>query len=715
MSDAVPELKLEIGHVLFIDIVSYSQLLIDQQSERIGTLKRAIRGSAQFRLAEAEGKVLRLPTGDGAALVFRTTPESPVLCALEIARELKKHPELPVRMGIHSGPVNAITDLNEQANIAGAGINIAQRVMDCGDAGHILLSKHVAEDLEHYPRWKPYLHDLGPCEVKHGFRISVVNFYTDEVGNPAVPEKFKTAQPITTQAKETRSKVVLAFAIGFGALAVIAVFASLFMPGLWRSNEKANRQFAEALPIPAKSIAVLPFENLSRDPDNAYFVEGIQDEILTRLSKIADLKVISRTSTQKYKSAPDNLRAVARQLGVANILEGSVQRSNDQVRVNVQLINALTDAHLWADTYDRHLTDIFAVESEIAKTIAETLQAKLTGSEKAMIAAQPTSDTTAYELYHKGRSLWEKRSGDNLPKAIAFYEQAIARDPNYAPAYAGLANSYVLLPLYFSVPQREATAKAREAALKALQIDPKLAEAHNALGKILNFDDLDLGGAAREFQRAIELQPNNATAHQWYGNGPLDSLGRFDEAIAETRRAVELDPLSPIINTDRAYPLYYSRRYDEALAQSRKTIELDPGFFYARQMLGMILQAKGDLPGAIAEFEKARQLSGDPLHLALLVVAKTKMGDKHIAQQALAELDKVHPDRQGLAYDRALVYLAVGNKDEALRWLEQSYADRDGANLSWINVEPMLESLRGDPRFEALVQKVIAPKSEAKP
>ena len=713
MSDSASEVKLEIGHVLFIDIVGYSQLLIDQQSERIGTLKKVVRGSAQFRAAEAEGKVLRLPTGDGAALVFRTTPEAPVLCALEIAKELKKYPELPVRMGIHSGPVNAITDLNEQANIAGAGINIAQRVMDCGDAGHILLSKHVAEDLEHYPRWKPYLHDLGQCEVKHGVRISVVNFYTDEVGNRALPEKFKSAQPITTEPQPKRTRPVFALATGIGALAVIAVFALLFGPGLWRS--KAKREPTEALPIPAKSIAVLPFENLSRDPDNAYFVEGIQDEILTRLSKIADLKVISRTSTQKYKSAPDNLRDVARQLGVANILEGSVQRSNDRVRVNVQLINALTDAHLWADTYDRQLTDIFAVESEIAKTIAETLQARLTGSEKAMIAAQPTSDTTAYELYHKGRSLWEKRSGDNLPKAIAFYEQAVARDPKYALAYAGLANSYVLLPLYFSVPQREAMAKAREAAMKALQIDPNLAEGHNALGKILNFDDLDLAAAAREFQRAIELQPNNATAHQWYGNGPLDSLGRFEEAIAETKRAVELDPLSPIINTDRAYPLYYARRYDEALTQSKKTIELDPGFFYSRQILGMVLQAKGDLSGAIAEFEKARQLSGDPLHLSLLAVAKTKMGDKNIAQQVLAELDKVNPDRQGLAYDRALVYLAVGNKEEALRWLEQSYADRDGANLSWINVEPILDPLHGDPRFEALVQKVIAPKSEPNP
>jgi len=237
-SDRTSEVKLEIGHVLFIDIVGYSQLLITQQSEQIETLRRIVRGTNQFRVAEAEGKLLRLPTGDGGALVFQTTPEAPVLCALEIARELKKHPELRVRMGIHSGPVNAITDLNEQANIAGAGINIAQRVMDCADARHILLSRHVAEDLEHFPRWQPYLHELGQCEVKHGGLVSVVNFYTDEVGNPALPEKFKSPQPMIAESRPKRSKLVFALAIGIGALAVIAVAAALFGPEIWRSNEK---------------------------------------------------------------------------------------------------------------------------------------------------------------------------------------------------------------------------------------------------------------------------------------------------------------------------------------------------------------------------------------------------------------------------------------------------------------------------------------------
>jgi TolB-like protein len=349
-----------------------------------------------------------------------------------------------VRMGIHSGPVNEVADLNEQMNMAGAGVNIAQRVMDCGDAGHILLSKRAAEDLGQYRQWQLQLHDLGECDVKHGGRLHVVNLYNGELGNPQVPAKFR-------QAVKKRRRALIA---------VLILCATAVGAGYYFFSQRL------AFKAPDKSIAVLPFENLSHDPDNAYFAEGMQDEILARLSKIADLKVISRTSTQKYKSAPDNLREIARQLGVANILEGSVQKSGDAVRVNVQLINALNEAHLWGDIYDRKLTDIFAVESDIAKTIADTLQAKLTGAERQLIAAQPTSDTTAYELYLKGRLLWSKRGGENLRQAIAFYEQAIARDPNYALAYAAMAEAYVLLPFYAGTAQGEVFPKAKAAALK---------------------------------------------------------------------------------------------------------------------------------------------------------------------------------------------------------------------------------------------------------
>jgi len=494
----------------------------------------------------------------------------------------------------------------------------------------------------------------------------------------------------------------------------VVIFGAAISVGLFFIGRYTGRNTASASELSAKSIAVLPFDNLSRDPDNAYFAEGVQDEILTRLAKVADLKVISRTSTQRFKSTPGNLPEIAKQLGVVHILEGSVQKANDQVRVNVQLINALTDAHLWAEIYDRKLTDIFVVESDIAKTIADTLQARLTGSEKTAISKEPTANTEAYELYLKGRSFWEKRSGDNIPKAIAFYEQAIARDPNYALAYAGLSSAYIILPFWAGVDRLDAYSKAKDAALKALRLDPNLAEAHLALGKVLFFSEIDLPGALREYQRAIELQPNDATAHHWLGNDALSALGRFEEAIAQGKRAVELDPLSPVINTDLGTTFYYAHRYEESAKQLRKTLEIDPTFFYAHFNLGIALQAAGDLSGAITEYEKAKQLGDDTYVPMLCAQAKAYAGDKDAALRMLNDLDKISQHREVVGYCRALLYLSLNNKDEALRWLEQGLKERDGSNISWIKVDPLLDPLHGDPRFEALVQKVIAPKTELK-
>jgi len=300
-SQSSSEVKFEIGHVLFIDIVGYSKLLINEQSEQIQKLKEIVRGTEQVRIAEAERKLLRLPTGDGGALVFRTTPEAPVLCALEISKALKNHPDLKVRMGIHSGPVNEITDLGAQANVAGAGINMAQRVMDCGYRGHILLSRHVAEDLEQYPRWQPLLHDLGECEVKHGVHFHVFNLFADGVGNPEVPEKLqqeKAKEQTVPVAAAASAKPAVRSRAWIAALVIAAAAIGVAAGFYIFSHRSSSKTILE------KSIAVLPFENLSRDADNAYFCEGVQDEILTRLAKVADLKVISRTSTQKYKSAP---------------------------------------------------------------------------------------------------------------------------------------------------------------------------------------------------------------------------------------------------------------------------------------------------------------------------------------------------------------------------------------------------------------------------
>src|SRR5438132_7966740 len=360
------KLRLEIAHVLFIDIVGYSKLLVKQQSELVRELNEVVSGTKQFQEADAEGKLIRLPTGDGMALVFRNDPEAPAQCALEISQALKSHPNIQLRMGIHSGPVNEVADVNERANIAGAGINIAQRVMDCGDAGHILLSKHVAEDLQHYSEWRPDLHDVGQCEVKHEEMISIVNLYTKELGNPNPPR----LKPTGIEVRRRRRRNV--FLLAGSCLAALLVAGFFLLP-------RASARKVD------KSIAVLPFTNLSNDKENAYFADGVQDDVLTNLSKIGDLKVISRTSVMQYRGQTPNVREIGKALGVSNILEGSVRRSGNKVRVNVQLIDANTDEHIWANDYDRDVTDVFAIQSDLAQKIAEALQAKLSPGEKSQM------------------------------------------------------------------------------------------------------------------------------------------------------------------------------------------------------------------------------------------------------------------------------------------------------------------------------------------
>src|SRR5467141_3825170 len=410
--------RLEIGHVLFIDIVGYSKLLISEQSELLGALNNAVREAGEFRSAEADGQLVRLPTGDGMALVFRHSPEQPVRCALEISQALKDYPKLQVRMGIHSGPVNEVADVNERANIAGAGINIAQRVMDCGDAGHILLSKHVAEDLQHYSEWRPYLHDVGECEVKHGKMISIVNLYTKEVGNPNPPRLKRGATEVRRRRRRN------AFVLGGSGLAALLVAGLFLLP-------RASARKID------KSIAVLPFESLSDEKENAYFADGIQDDVLTNLSKISDLKVISRTSVMPYRGKASNVREIGKALGVATLLEGSVRRIGNRVLVNIQSINTENDQHIWAEDYDRDLTDVFAIQTDLAKKIAGELQAKLSPSEKAQFERKPTENGEAYLAFVQAHNLsCAFEDFDKLKQSEQLYERAIELDPKFALAMA---------------------------------------------------------------------------------------------------------------------------------------------------------------------------------------------------------------------------------------------------------------------------------------
>jgi TolB-like protein/class 3 adenylate cyclase len=554
------DVKLEIGHVLFIDIVGYSKLLITEQSELLRKLTAAVVQTEQFQIAEAEHKLVRLPTGDGMALVFRDNPEAPLKCAIEISEAVGQalppaganHRQagtlaLQLRMGIHSGPVNEVVDVNGRTNITGAGINIAQRVMNCGDAGHILLSRHVAEDLEQYPQWREHLHQLGPIEVKHGAKLDVVNFYNDEVGNAKLPEKFKA----TRLAPVHRRKAFI------GAALFLAVAAST---GTWLFFHRSSSPIA-ALPISDKSIAVLPFENLSTGQENAFFAGGVQDEILFNLAKIADLKVISRTSVMKYKSGPErNLREIAKTLGVSHVVEGRVQRAGGRIRVSAQLIDARTDAHLWAEHYDRDFTDIFAIQSEIAQQIADQLRSKLSPAERAAIADRSTADLVAYAYYTKAQQIdiygdWE--GGEQSAKQkVELLEKATQRDPNFALAYCALARTQIDL---------EDFELAKKAADAALRIRPDLGEAHLELARYYYFVGIntgDLDRARDELAFARRTLPNDSGAIV-IGARIDKRQNRWDESLANFEKASELDPRNGEVAYHRRRTLIEMRRYKE--------------------------------------------------------------------------------------------------------------------------------------------------------
>ena len=462
--------------------------------------------------------------------------------------------------------------------------------------------------------------------------------------------------------------------------------------------------------ISQKSIAVLPFENLSEDKANAYFAEGIQEEILTRLARIRDLKVISRTSTQRYKSAPADLRVIAQELGVANILEGSVQKSNDQVRITVQLINALNDSHLWAETYDRKLIDVFQVETDLAQKIASSLEAKLTGSEQRAISARATENPEAHQLYLKGRFYWNKRTGNDLKTAVDYFEKAVAADPGFAGAYAGLAQAYILLPVFGAGRPQDFLPKATVVARRAIELDETSAEGHATLGMLLLFD-FKCPASEQEFRRAIELNPNYATAHHWFGNSLLVTLGRFDEAIKEGERAVELDPLSLIINADLGSTLIVARRYDEAIAQLRRTLLLDGNFAYAHWNLGEALYLKGDMAAAIAEYEKAAALDDDPQIKAFLARAYAETGRKEAALEILAKLEEAGRHQYVRSYLYAVIHIGLGDKAKAIEYLEKARESSESADTTWIRFDPIFDPLRDEPRFQELVAKLACEKS----
>jgi TolB-like protein/class 3 adenylate cyclase/Tfp pilus assembly protein PilF len=711
-TDSEPEVRLQIAHVLFLDLVGYSKLLINEQRGRLQTLNQVVRNTKQFCASDANGMLVPIPTGDGMALIFRDSLESPIQCALEISQALKSHPEIQVRMGIHSGPVSEVKDVNEQANIAGAGINIAQRVMDCGDAGHILLSKHVAEDLEHYARWRPLLHDLGECEIKHGAKISVVNLYTESTGNSQLPEKFKRADagaavPLTGKSPLNRNHVLIAGAM----VAVFVIGLAMFLgPQLWRvapSREEPRR--AATSPVHEKSIAVLPFVDLSQARDQEYFCDGISEEILDALAKIEGLRVVARTSSFSFKGKNVDVGEIAQKLNVQNILEGSLRREGNRIRVTAQLVNARDGFRIWSDSFERDLQGVFAVQDEITRSIVDGLKIKLAVAPP----SRPRQNTEAYDVYLQGLYLSNKSDEESLRNSLSRFQQALDIDANFARAWTGIAKAWLWLADAYVRPL-EAYPRVKEAASRALALDERDAEAHCYLGETKRILDRDLAGEEAELRRALEIDPNSAPAHLFMALLKT-AQGDLAEGVKGIQEAERLDPVAPVICSFAVTIYLAADRIDDAIEAGKRMLRIDPNYVYIEPDLANAYREKGDFQKAIALYEKGQAITHFPS--AGLALTYAKMGRHEDARRILDQLiEKSH--QQYVAADLiATVYAALGENDEAFRWLERAFDEHSASMVSFTS-NPEFRPLRSDPRFADLLRrigidpvKVLAPKN----
>jgi len=755
-----PHLHLEIAHVLFMDVVGYSKLLVNEQREIMQQLNQLVRKTAQFQTSEANGKLISIPSGDGMALVFFQSLEEPVQCALEISQLLKNYPRLRLRMGVHSGPVDQIKDVNDRLNVAGAGINLAQRVMDCGDAGHILISKRVADDLAQDSLWQPLLHEVGQIEVKHGVKLGIANLYTEELGNPQTPKKLSHLQP---QTKFTPSD--------------------------------------HALNVPEKSIAVLPFENLSPDPENVFFADGVQDEILTNLAKIADLKVTSRSSVMQYRAPTRNMREIASALRVAHILEGNVQRAGNRVRVSAQLIDARTDTHLWAENYHRPLDDVFAIQSEIAKAVADQLQAKLSPAEKAVIEQPPTADLVAYDRYLRGKKLlsqttFDTRQIEHIRQAMRLLDQAVAHDPAFYLAYCQLARTHEFLYFMGADHTPARVAQAKQAVEKALSLAAERGEAHLAAAMISYHCERDYKTAIAELAIARRGLPNDSAIPETTGY-IARRQGHWEQCIENVERAAELDPRNFYLLQQISQTYQNLRRFSDAAGALDRALAASPGdatsrvarafvdldsrgetqpardaihavvaedpsavdavaeqWFYlalcrrdskevARALAsispegiipvnvrmpknfceGVAARARGDAPAAELAFtsaraEMAKLVDEQPEYaeaLSVLGMSEAALGNKEEAlrhsRRAVEFLPVTRDALTGAEILRnlAITYAWAGEKDLAIKQLEEVVRIPGPISYGQLHLHPWWDPLRDDPRFEQVVAEVQKP------
>jgi TolB-like protein/class 3 adenylate cyclase/tetratricopeptide (TPR) repeat protein len=692
--------KLEIAHVLFMDIVGYSKLPLDHQEAVLRTLQAVVSATRDFLQAQANQGIIRLPTGDGMALAFFGDAEAAARCALEITKALKSHPEIPLRIGLHSGPVYRVADINANQNVAGGGINIAQRVMDCGDAGHILASQNVADVLGHLSSWKDYLHDSGEAEVKHGVRVHLYNVYTDEVSNAELPEKLQTAQrrmaAIRSEARRKKLYWVSTVVVLFLAMAAVGIW-------YWRTGSGTSQ---------IESIAVIPFASVDGNADADYLSDGLTESLIASLARVPQLKVKSRNSVFRYKGKEVDLQKVGKELIVDALLTGRVVQRGDTVQVNSDLTNVQDNTEIWGEHYERKTSEIIPLEQQIAGDIAGKLRSKLSGIEKQQVAKQGTQNPEAYQLYVKGRHYWNKRTAADIKAAISYFNQAIDKDPGYALAYTGLADAYSVLSVYGSDPD-DVIPKANAAAEKALELDPTLARPHAVLGVDKFGYSWDFAGGEAELRRALEIDPSDATAHQWFSENLAYVGGRPQEAIDEANRARQLDPLSPIIGVVQGIAYFSARQFGKAIEICNKLIADNPTFSPAHLWLANSYWGEHRYPQAIQEWKTASQLSGNrndaEFAIALDVGFRSggwpsalRKGIEASLGQRKARTGYVYP------YDIAKLYADLGDMDHAFEWLNTAYQEH-GTGLIGLRTDFMFDSLRSDPRYAELVRKIGFP------
>ena len=649
-----------IGHVLFIDIVGYSKLLINEQSEQIELLRKIVRATEPVRIAESNGKFRALPTGDGGALVFHDNPEAPILCAIEIASALTNYPGLQVRMGIHSGPVNEVVDLTGRPNLAGAGIDVAQRVMSCGDGDHILLSKRAADDLEPLPQWSPHLHELGECEVKHGRRISIVNFYTDQVGNPGLPWKLQQAR------RKTGSGI---------------------------------------------SLAVLPVESQTGNPEQEYLADGMTDALITELAKIGALQIISRAAVMRYKNADGPLRSIAQELGIDVVLTGSITSAGDRVRITLELTDAATERNIWAEVYDRPLSGLVQLQRDLVHDIADEIRIKLTPQEQLRFGKVQPISADAYDHYLRGRFYLRRQNKEGNERAIDCLEQAVAADPGFAAAHAELAQAYLWKLFLFAPNETEWAERAFVEAEKALALDPDLAAGYLARGRTMwtPANHFPHEAAIRDYRRALDLNPVLDEARNQIAL-VYCHVGLLDEALRESQRAIATDPNNHLAQYRIGETLNFQCKNEEALAALRAIPkDANPALVGHQIVWALYNLGRKKEAGDIAE----QYLNNYPedyggLFTSLQAILAAADGDQELAEQKIAlalKRGEGFGHFHHTAYHIGCAYALMQKSGQAIKFLR--WAAEDGFPCyPLFEKDPNLDSMRTEPLFIALLAEL---------